>query len=59
METLQIRNESPQSVHSSYRTYEEWKHSSKDFNLGTLFVSSYRTYEEWKRNPTIVRYKNN
>jgi len=33
---------------SSYRTYEEWKHSSGTLNPSQK-SSSYRTYEEWKR----------
>jgi len=35
----------------SYRTYEEWKHSSGTLNPSQK-SSSYRTYEEWK--PTDV-----
>jgi len=33
---------------SSYRTYEEWKHESKNGNW-YVYIGSYRTYEEWKR----------
>ena len=31
----------------SYRTYEEWKPTTRDI-ASITFLSSYRTYEEWK-----------
>jgi len=31
----------------SYRTYEEWKHSSSRV-ISLMKNGSYRTYEEWK-----------
>jgi len=32
---------------SSYRTYEEWKHSFDKIST-KQWIGSYRTYEEWK-----------
>jgi len=33
----------------SYRTYEEWKHSTLTSLSNSVNTCSYRTYEEWKR----------